>query len=109
MYVCMDGWMDGWMDGVVLIRCFDRWVALFSRFPVDLRLGATLLFQGCVLYPPAGDRVTVAAGIRLSTRKVYKVATLDGKLAGLVLPDVEFDVANRSGRSRAAGSCREIL
>ena len=46
-----------------------------------------------------GLRVTAAAaGIRLSTRKVYKVDTLKWKLTGLVNPDVEFDIANRSGR-----------
>ena len=56
-----------------------------------------------------GDRVTVAAGIRLSTRKVYKVDTLEGFLAGLVLPDVEFDITNRSGRSRAVRCCRDIF
>ena len=56
-----------------------------------------------------GDRVTVAAGIRLSTRKVYKVDTLEWKLTGLVNPDAVFDIANRSGRSRAVRSCREIL
>ena len=56
-----------------------------------------------------GDRVTVAAGIRLSTRKVYKVDTLKWKLAGLVNPDAEFDSGNRSGRSRAAGICLETL
>ena len=56
-----------------------------------------------------GDRVTVAAGIRLSTRKVYKVDTLKWKLTGLVNPDAEFDSGNRSGRSRAAGICLEIL
>ena len=61
------------------------------------------------LITPLGLRVTVAAGIRLSTWKVYKVDTLEWKLTGLVNPDVEFDIANRSGRSRAAGSCREIL
>ena len=48
-----------------------------------------------------GNRVTVAAGIRLSTREVYKVDTLEGKLAGLVNPDDDFDSGNRSGRSRA--------
>ena len=41
------------------------------------------------LITPLGLRVTEAAGIRLSTRKVYKVDTLEGKLAGLVHPDVE--------------------
>ena len=55
-----------------------------------------------------GLRVTAAAGIRLSTRKVYKVDTLERKLAGLVNPDVDFDSANRSGRSRAVGCCRDI-
>ena len=58
---------------------------------------------------PSGLRVTAAAGIRLSTQKVYKVDTLKRKLTGLVLPEVEFDIGNRSGRSKAAGSCREIL
>ena len=60
------------------------------------------------LITPLGARVTVAAGIRLSTRKVYKVDTLDGFLAGLVLPEVEFDSTNRSGRSRAVRWCRDI-
>ena len=60
------------------------------------------------LITPLGPRVTVAAGIRLSTRKVYKVDTLDGFLAGLVLPEVEFDSTNRSGRSRALQWCRDI-
>ena len=55
------------------------------------------------------DRVAVAAGIRLSTWMVQKVDTLDGFLAGLVNPDDDFDSTNRSGRSRAAGCCREIL
>ena len=60
------------------------------------------------LITPLGLRVTEAAGIRLSTRKMYKVATLEWKLDGLVLPDVEFDIANRSGRSRAVRCCRDI-
>ena len=58
---------------------------------------------------PSGCRVTAAAGIRLSTWMVQKVDTLDGFLPGIVNPDVEFDIANRSGRSRAAGSCLETL
>ena len=56
-----------------------------------------------------GLRVTAVAGIRLSTWTVYKVDTLDGFLTGIVNRDVEFDLANRSGRSRAAGSCLETL
>ena len=56
-----------------------------------------------------GDRVTVAAGIRLSTWMVQKVDTLKWKLAGLVNPDADFDSSNRSGRSRAAGICLETL
>ena len=48
-----------------------------------------------------------ATTIRLSIREVYKIDTLKGKLADLVNPDVEFDIANRSGRSRAVGCCRD--
>ena len=55
-----------------------------------------------------GLRVTAAATIRLSTWKVYKVDTLKWKLTGLVNPDVEFDIANRSGWSRAVRCCRDI-
>ena len=55
-----------------------------------------------------GDRVTVAAGIRLSTWMVQKVDTLKWKLTGLVNPDAEFDIANRSGRSRAVRWCLDI-
>ena len=60
------------------------------------------------LITPLGPRVTEAGGIRLSTRKVYKVGTLEWKLTGLVNPEVEFDIANRSGRSRAVRWCRDI-
>ena len=71
--------------------------------------GFPSLSEGSHLITPSGRRVTVAAGIRLSAQKVYEVDTLEGKLASLVNPDVECDITNRSSRSRAAGSCREIL
>ena len=48
------------------------------------------------------------AGIRLSTWMVQKVDTLKWKLTGLVNPDAEFDIANRSGRSRAVRWCLDI-
>ena len=51
-----------------------------------------------------GDRVTVAAGIRLSTWR-QKVDTLKWILTGIVLPDDDFDITNRSVRSRATGIC----
>ena len=62
-----------------------------------------------VIWQLQGDRVAVAAGIRLSTWMVQKVDTLKWKLAGLVNPDVEFDSGNRSGWSRAVRWCLEIL
>ena len=52
-----------------------------------------------------GDRVTVAAGVRLSTWKVQKVDTLKWKLTGIVNPDDDFDSTKRFGRSRATGIC----
>ena len=36
---------------------------------------------------------------------MYKVDTLEGKLAGLVNPDDDFDSTNRFVRSRATGIC----
>ena len=80
----------------------------FKDFTVEAYKVHNLRILGHLI-TPLGLRVTEAAGIRLSTRKVYKVATLEWKLTGIVNPDVEFDIGNRSGRSRAAGSCREIL
>ena len=62
-----------------------------------------------VIWQLQGDRVAVAAGIRLSTWLVQKVDTLKWKLAGLVNPDAEFDSTNRSGWSRAVRWCLEIL
>ena len=63
---------------------------------------------------PSGARVTsaaaaAAAAIRLSTPKVYKVDALEWFLTGIVHPDLKSDIANRSGRSRAAGSCLETV
>ena len=83
------------------------WPAIPRGSPTaaSLRLSAEMTWLG-----PSGARVTAAAATTgLSTRKVYKVNTLEWFLTGMVNPDVEFDIANRSGRSRAARSCREIL
>ena len=52
-----------------------------------------------------GDRVAVAAGIRLSTWMVQKVDTLKWILSGIVNPDDDFDSSNRFGGSRATGIC----
>ena len=52
-----------------------------------------------------GDRVAVAAGIRLSTWKVQKVGTLKWILTGIVNPDDDFDSRKRFVRSRASGIC----
>ena len=60
-------------------------------------------------------RVTAVAILlvffRFFGRKVHKslLRQLEWFLTGLVTPDVEFDLANRSGRLRAAGSCLETL
>ena len=57
----MDGWMDAWISGVVLIRCIDRWIGLFSTFSVDARWGPPLFFQAedgirdCLLSRGLGD------------------------------------------------------
>ena len=67
----------------------------------EMKVGFIWQFQG--------DRVAVAAGIRLSTWMVQKVDTLDGFLTGIVNPDAEFDIANRSGRSRAVRWCLDIF
>ena len=61
-----------------------------------------------IIIVPKGLRVT-AAGIRLSTWMVQKVDTLRWFLSGIVNPDDDFDSTNRSGRSRAAGSCLETF
>ena len=58
-----------------------------------------------VIWQLQGDRVTVAAGIRLSTWMVQKVDTLKWILTGIVNPDDDFDSSKRSGRSRATGIC----
>ena len=55
-----------------------------------------------------GDRVTVAAGIGLSTWMVQKVDTLKWILTGIVNPDDDFDSTKRSGRSRAVRWCLDI-
>ena len=52
-----------------------------------------------------GDRVTVAAGIRLSTWMGQKVDTLKWILIGIVNPDDDFDSSKRFVRSRATGIC----
>ena len=52
-----------------------------------------------------GDRVAVAAGIRLSTWMVQKVDTLKWILTGIVNPDDDFDSSKRFVRSRATGIC----
>ena len=62
----------------------------------------------CPIWQLQGDRVSVAAGIRLSTWMVQKVDTLEWKLTGLVNPDDDFDSTNRSGRSRAVRWCLDI-
>ena len=73
------------------------------------RLSATAASGQELIWQLQGDRVAVAAGIRLSTWMVQKVDTLEWILTGIVNPDDEFDITNRSGRSRAAGICLETL
>ena len=71
---------------------------------ISLQLQSDLLkltSQSRVIWQLQGDRVAVAAGIRLSTWMVQKVDTLDGFLPGIVNPDDDFDSTNRSGWSRA--------
>ena len=52
-----------------------------------------------------GDRVAVAAGIRLSTWMVQKVDTWKWILTGIVNPDDDFDSSKRFVRPRATGIC----
>ena len=98
-----------------------RAVAVVAAMVVVIRSGGLVCVPGCrsgLRRCSANDCCCgccclclcyVAAGIRSSTRKVYKVDTLKWKLAGLVNPDAEFDSGNRSGWSRAAGICLETF
>ena len=90
-------------------RSSDLWVIHRGQCEVTYNGQVVCSVFIIIIWQFQGDRVTVAAGIRLSTRKVYKVGTLEGKLTGIVHLDLEFDIANRSGRSRAIRSCRETV
>ena len=65
-------------------------------------------FRKAFIWQFQGDRVTVAAGIRLSTWMVQNVDTLKWFLTGIVNLDDDFDSTNRSGRSRAVRWCLDI-
>ena len=97
-----NGWDPLGLGGEVSTKSSRR----MHSFSISIRLTSE---RSTWQMDPSGCRVTAAAGIRLSTWMVQKVDTLRWFLTGIVLPDDDFDITKRSGRSRAARSCLETL